>query len=196
MTFLTAGTYPAIDLVFLSIGVILILVTIFFGSRLQTFKPVDLSSEKYGTIRIPFTSLLVLVGVAFAGVGVYFRWQEGQAGHDELQKLQVQVEKLTQELEKFKNYEMHVELDFHESVDPAKLGTELLLLKPGAAAPLSVPQGTLQGMPGRNILFTTVYSLGPGDEFYFRTTEKDSPRTWESAKVVVPKAQLEMALAK
>ncbi len=148
-------------------------------------------------MRIPFVALVVMVGVVFAGVGVYFRWQEQQSGHDELQKLQVKFDNLSQELEKFKNYEMHVELDFHDSVDPAKLKTEMVLAKPGGS-PHSLYQGELQGMPGKNILFATVSGLGPGDTLYFRTTESGStpPRIWESAKLVVPQAQLDMIPSK
>lgn len=197
MTSPTLDTYPAIDWVFLAIGVCLVVLALMFGRRWQAFSSVDFSSEKYGTMKVPFAPLLILVGVAFAGVGVYFRWQEKQSGRDELQKLQVQVENLSQELEKFKNYEMHVELDFHDSVDPAKLQTELFLAKPGAA-PRSIYEGTLQSTPDRNILYATVSSLGPGDTFYFRTTDSAStpPRIWQSAKLVVPEAQLDMALVK
>jgi hypothetical protein len=108
---------------------------------------------------------------------------------------ETKLEELTQELERFKNYEMRVQLDFHTSVDPAKLHTDLLILKPGDPSPRLVDQGILRNTPASNILSATVPSLGPGDTIYFVAHESgsDHPRVWESEKLVIPIAQLNMS---
>jgi hypothetical protein len=82
----TPEAYLPVDWAFLTIGVCIIAAALIFGSRWQAVRPVDLTSEKFGTIKLPFVPLLILLGVAFAAVGVYFRWQETQIGTVQHQK--------------------------------------------------------------------------------------------------------------
>jgi hypothetical protein len=190
------SAYPPIDWVFLSIGVAFIVAALIFGPRWQTVNPVDFTSEKFGIVKIPFAPFLVLVGVAFAGVGVLFRWEESHLGVAQQRELQDKFNGLSQELERFKSYEMNVQLDFHESVDPSKLHTDLLILKPDKPSPRQVEQGTLLTTPSSNVLLATVPGLGPGDTIYFRATERGSthPRTWSSEQLRIPVVPLNMNL--
>jgi len=190
----TVGGYLPADWVLLFFGLGAITVALLFGSR-WNIRPIELNSEKFGTLKLPFASFVTLVGIALVAVGVYFRWQETQIGAVEHQKLETKLEELTQELERFKNYEMRVQLDFHTSVDPAKLHTDLLILKPGDPSPRLVDQGVLRNTQASNILSATVPSLGPGDTIYFVAHESGfgHPRIWESEKLVIPIAQLNMS---
>lgn len=189
------GGYPLVDWALLLVGVFLIATALVFGPRWQNVKPIDLASEKFGTLKLPFVPLVALTGVAFVAVGVYFRWQAGQSGAAEQHQLQIKLQDLTQEFERFKNYEMKVQLDFHTSVDPVHLTANLFVLKPGDPSPRSSNQ-VLNPTSASNILSATVPSLGPGDTIYFVASESgpaDHPRIWESEKLVIPIAQLNMS---
>lgn len=188
------SSYPPVDWVFLVIGVAFILTVLIFGSRWGTINPVDFSSEKLGTVKIPFAPLLVLVGVVFAGVGVYFRWQQGQLVSAQQNELQRKFDNLKEEYDNLRSYQMSVRLDFHETIDPMKLHTDLLVLKAGEAAPRAIDEGILGTTKSSNVLAATVSGLAPGDTIYFHCTEKGSspPRSWLSEEIHIPEAQLNM----
>jgi hypothetical protein len=187
--------YLSVDWVLLFFGLCFIAAALIFGSRWRNIPPIDLSSEKFGTLRLPFAPLVVFIGLAFIGVGAYFRWLQAQSRAVQVNQLQIELHELTHELERFKNYEMNVQLDFHTSVDPAHLHTNLYILKPGDPSPRSIDQGILKSTPASNILSTTVPSLDPGDTIYFVTSESGSSQahSWESERLVIPIAQLNMS---
>jgi hypothetical protein len=189
-----SSSYPPVDWVFLAVGVALILVALIFGPRWGAINPVDFSSEKLGTIKIAFAPLLVLVGVLFASVGVYFRWQQDQSVFGQQNELQRKLDSLKEEYDNLRSYQMSVRLDFHETVDPMKLHTDMLVLKAGGAAPRAIDQGILEATRSSNVLGATVSGLAAGDTIYFHCTQKGSnpPRSWLSDEIHIPEAQLNM----
>lgn len=189
------SSYPPVDWVFLVIGVAFIFTALIFASRWGAINPVDFSSEKIGAVRIPFVPLLVLVGVVFAGVGVYFRWQAGQLASAKQSELQRKFDSLKEEYDNLRRYQMNVRLDFHETVDPQKLQTELLVQKADEGAPSSKGQIALEPTPSTsNVLKATVPDLAPGDVVSFHCIEKGSNplRSWQSDEIHIPVAQLNM----
>jgi hypothetical protein len=185
-----------LDIVFLILGVLIILFALAFGRKLQ-MDPISITIEKVGSLQMQFVPFLVVVGILFAGVGQFFRYKNYEESVSHLSEINRDYEHTRSELERFKTYEMMVQLVFHEPVDPKNLKAALAY-KRLSDADFHQSNISLSPTASPSELTADIPRVYPGDKFFLVVDEVD-PKTnkpghaWRSPSVEVPVARLEMS---
>ena len=186
------------DLLMLVIGIAVVAFAIVRAKKLGG-APFEVSG-KFGSLRADRVALLVLVGVAFSSVGVFFRVRGYEQRLADLTSsdasINARYEGLQLQLDRMKDYDLTVALDFHEPVDLDQLKVSTWVREPGASdsaeskQPLDAKVASYAG----NVVILRLSKLKKGDHLTIKGDLKGNVgvRHWESIEIEVPTFNFDM----
>jgi len=185
------------DLMIPAAGLGLILFALGWGSRLGP-RPVEFGLGKLGfNLRADLVTILVLIGAAFVGSGLYFKYLEQRKTFLDQEK-EVNATQVQAVLEKFvgalHKYNLGLTLIFPEGMDPRYLRDKISvnLTKKNESAPRTLSKNEMDIRVGfGNDISVFLAGLDEGDNLRIIAKESET-EWWESADIEVPKTQIRM----
>lgn len=180
------------DVAFLAVGILIIAFALVAGRRLGK-APVELGLQKLGVaLKADRLTLIFLAGVVMAGVGVFFRYKgyESQATEmrARLEALNGRLTILSDELQRFKGYDVRVNVAFPDEVDPRTMKI-LVHTKKNEEDVFKLTDTRAETDFGGTWVRLT--NLQRGDRVKVTAVDRDGA-TWESQDIEIPKTSVRM----
>jgi hypothetical protein len=187
------------DIIFLVVGIGIMVFTLVWGGRLGT-GPVELGVPKLGlNLKADRLTLIFLLGFLMTGVGVFFRYRGYESQVKQLQsqviglqgrvsQLDSTMQKLTDALQGFKEYDLGLNLVFPDSVDPRPFNIQVYTKK---LSDVNFELLTIKAETDVGGTWVKINNLSRGERIKIVAQEPDST-IWEGNDVEIPKTQIQM----